>query len=266
MKTAGNPIAKVSSLHPTFRKARRRLLTCVIGAKGADGSVVISDMRVTREDEVTHESKVHVLWDRAILVGAGSTPLLDKLADTLRASEVPATRDVTAIGKFAEDIADQMRRTYEARMGMAYDFEAILMGLEKFDKGDPYLKRILSSGLSEHINEYAVIGQGAPYAKTLFKLLYDEMLTAEELGVLGSFVVSLIVRLGLDLSVGFTEIGPDVVVLKPDEEPYWMSPMSAKEFSVARESLRTLRFRYRLVRSIWPHIPVAFEQAGSDLL
>ncbi len=265
MRAEENFVAKVSSRYPTFRELRGQFLTCVIGAKGADGSVVISDMRIMREYEASIESKIHKLWDRAILVGAGSTPLLDKLAEAIRASEMPAKRDASAIARFTEDIAYQIRSTYEPRMGVGYDFEAILMGLERFDKGDPFLRRILGVGISEDIKEYAIIGHGAPYAATLFRLLYDEMLTAEELGVLGSFVISLIARLNLDQTVGFGELGPDIVVLKPDQEPHWMNP-SSQEFSVARESLRTLRFRYRLVRSVWPNIPVAFEQAGSDLL
>ena len=43
---------------------REKLLTCIIGAKCADGTVIVSDKRIMREYEATNESKIHLILDR----------------------------------------------------------------------------------------------------------------------------------------------------------------------------------------------------------
>jgi 3-mercaptopyruvate sulfurtransferase SseA len=39
-----------------------RILTCIIGARGADGCVIISDTRQMEDDEAMKVSKIYPVW------------------------------------------------------------------------------------------------------------------------------------------------------------------------------------------------------------
>ena len=239
-------------------------MTVVIGAKCAEGCAIISDLRVLREFEADNESKINKLWEKVVSVGAGNTAVLDSFSAELAESELPSAPDFTTAIKTIEDIAHRLQERYRPRIAECYEFEALVMGLKNFDKGDPYLRRVYSQGISEEIKDFAIIGHGAHYTATFFKLLYDRMLSVKELAILGYFAISLTVFLGLDQTVGFTKLGPEMVVLKSDEEPQFLNPLS-HDFDVPRSSLDDLKFRYKLIKSIWSKIPQAFENMDPKL-
>jgi 20S proteasome alpha/beta subunit len=249
---------------PNRQLKRRTSLTCVIGAKCAEGCVIVSDTRVLREFEANNESKINKLWDKVVSAGEGNTAILDNFSAELAKSKLPSTPDFGKVVKTIEDIAHVLQARYRPRIGMDYEFQALVMGLKNFDKGDPYLRRVYGEGISEEVKDFAIIGHGAPYVTPFFKLLYDRMLSVNELAVLGYFVISTIVFLGLDQTVGFGQYGPEAVVLKPNEEPLFLNPLS-KEFSTARDSLSSLKFRFKLIKSIWTEIPQAYENVDPSL-
>jgi 20S proteasome alpha/beta subunit len=170
-------------------------LTCVIGAVCADGCAIISDTRVMREFEATNESKIHLLGKKAVLVGAGTGTLIDKLADRISESTIPSSPNLNAVVESVENIVISMRERYGPVLSNNYNFQALVMGLQEFDTGDPYLRLIHGVGISERVIDFAIIGHGAPYVASLFRLLYDRMLTATETAVLGYFCISSIVAL-----------------------------------------------------------------------
>lgn len=239
-------------------------MTCVIGAKCAEGCVIVSDTRVLREFEASNESKINLLWDKVVTVGEGNTAVLDNLAAELSKSELPSTPDFGKVVKIIEDIANNLQARYRPRIESDYEFQALVMGLQNFNNGDPYLRRVHGEGISEEVKNLAIIGHGAPYVAPLFNLLYDNMLSVNELAVLGYFAISSIVFLGLDQTVGFTQLGPEAVVLKSNEEPRFLNPLS-KEFSTARSSLNSLQYRFKLIKSIWTEIPQAYENMDPSL-
>lgn len=241
------------------------ILTCVIGAKCAEGCVIISDTRVMREFEATNESKIHVLWDRVVTSGAGNAAILDNFAADLEESKVPETPNFAEVVKTIEDIAFALHGRYRPRLGSDYDFQALVMGLEKFDSGDPFIRLVHGEGISEAIENYAIIGHGSPYVNPLFKLLYDNMLTVTELAVLGYFSISTIVHLGLDQTVGVGFLGPETIVLKPGEKPTFLNPFEKKDFSTCLESLSALKFRYSLAKKVWSKLPQAYENIDPNL-
>lgn len=155
-------------------------MTCVIGAKCAEGCVIVSDTRILREFEAFNESKIHILWDKVVTAGAGNTAILDNFAAELSESKVPDTPDFGKVVKVIEDIAHGLQARYRPRLGSDYDFQAMVMGLQKFDSGDPYLRLVHGEGVSEDVENYAIIGHGAPYIAALFRLLYDNMLAVNE--------------------------------------------------------------------------------------
>ena len=238
-------------------------MTCVIGAKCADGCVIIADKRILREFEASNESKINLFWKKIVSAGAGKTAIYDSFSTELEESKLPNEPDFTKAVKTIEDIAHNLQARYRPRMD-CYDFEAFVMGLKNFDNGDPYLRLVSDQGISEEINTFAIIGHGAPYTTPFFKLMYDNMLSVNELAILGYFAISLTVLLELDQTVGFNQLGPDVVVLRSNEEPQFLQPFSP-EFNTSKSSLQQLKFKYKLIKSIWPKIPQAFENLDPRL-
>jgi len=253
---------------PKYRYLKRKnLLTCIIGAKCAEGTVIISDTRVMREYEANNESKIHLIWEpkpKVVVAGAGTTALIDKFAEAISKSKIPLTLDFSKVVETVEDIVFNLRERYEPRIQEDYDLQALIMGLQDFEKGDPYLRLVHGNGISEDVKDYAIIGHGAPYVAPLFRLLYDNMLTVSELAVLGYFAISSIVFLGLDQTVGISQLGPETVVLKSNEEPHFLNPLD-NEFMTARQSLDSLQFRFKLVKSIWSKMPQAYETLDPSL-
>ncbi|MFY9870033.1 MAG: hypothetical protein WAK17_09975 [Candidatus Nitrosopolaris sp.] len=62
-------------------------LTCIIGAVGEDGCVIVSDRRETIGSEIRDVSKIHPIWNNtAVIAGAGDARLLYKLTQSISGS------------------------------------------------------------------------------------------------------------------------------------------------------------------------------------
>ncbi len=239
-------------------------MTCIICAKGADGDVIIADKLVTDDEVATLQSKIHILWDKVVVAGAGTTLLQQKLSEGLQKSKMPDTTDPSQAVETVEDVMRSIYDRYSPRLGRYYDLEAIVMGLEGFGKGDPYARLVHADGTAEWIEDHKSIGHGSPYALPLMTLFYDRMLTAQELAVLGFFVIANIIMSRLDQTVGTDTLGPDMVILKTDGTPEFLNPQ-ASDFSTAMNSLKGLRYRFKLVKSIWNAVPQAYENLPKEM-
>jgi 20S proteasome alpha/beta subunit len=241
-------------------------VTCIIGAYCAEGVVIVSDTRVMREFEATNETKLHRFWDESIVIGtAGSTTVSDYLVADLNDNKPLNVSSFSDITKNIENSICGIKSRYIARMGKdGFDIDLLAGGLEGVDKGEPILKRIYHNGTSENVTKFAIVGHGAPYATTLFGLMFDQMLTIKETALLGSFVISAIISLGYDQSVGVDNLGPEVVVIKRDEKPEFMDA-STKDFERTKSVAKSLKFRNKLVTSIWEYVPQAYYwESGVD--
>ena len=59
-------------------------MTCVIGARGEGGCVIISDTRETIGSEIIDVKKIYPLWEnKAVMARAGDARLLDKLRESV---------------------------------------------------------------------------------------------------------------------------------------------------------------------------------------
>ena len=58
-------------------------MTCIIGAKCAEGSVIVSDTRVMRGYEANIQSKIQLCWERVVISGSGTTGLVDKFSEAV---------------------------------------------------------------------------------------------------------------------------------------------------------------------------------------
>jgi 20S proteasome alpha/beta subunit len=237
-------------------------LTCIIGARGADGCVIISDTREISDYEVKDVSKIRLLWDgKAALVGAGDARLLDKLTESL------PTLPIFPLHETIEDTVNVVRKRYAERIESAtgqYRLAVIFMGPQGLN-GDPYIHMIYGDGVSNNIRDFEIIGHGSKYIKVLFKLLYNERLHVNELAVLGFFCIESLFSTGLDQTVGTGQLGPQIVVYKKNDRPNSLNPQDC-DFTTARNSSRSRDFRYKLVKSVWNQIPQAFEKVDKNLL
>jgi hypothetical protein len=99
----------------------------------------------------------------------------------------------------------------------------------------------------------------------LFKLCYNGRLNVNELAVLGYFCIATLISLELDDSVGTRQLGPEAVVLKANEEPKILNrDQIDPEFKTARASSKSLKFRNKLMKSIWNDVPQAFKSARTQ--
>jgi 20S proteasome alpha/beta subunit len=240
-------------------KKRHKSVTCIIGAYCAEGVVIVSDTRVMRELEATNETKLHRFCDESVVIGAaGSTPVSDYLVADLNNNKPLNVSSFNDVTKYVEDSICGIKSRYLARMGRdGFEIELLVGGLDGIDEGEPKIKRIYQNGTSENVAQFAIIGHGAPYATTLFGLMFDKMLTIRETALLGSFVISAIIALGYDQSVGVNNPGPEVVFIKDDEKPEYMDT-STKDFERTRSVAKSLGFKNKLVTSVWGDIPQAY--------
>ncbi len=183
--------------------------------------------------------------------------MLDKFAERLDRSRIHRLRDSEAIIEELEDILRGIEQRYRERLGRNYVLDAVVTGLDRFDRGEPYLRHVFDDGTSENVRAFEIIGHGREYASTLFKLLYRSDLTATELGVLGWFTISTVCALDLDQTVGVPETGPEVVILRNNEQVTWFNS-ARHDFRAAKDSLRGLGYKTKLLDSIWNRTPEAY--------
>lgn len=187
----------------------QKRLTCVIAARGADGCVIVTDTRVMRDYEASNQSKFKILWDRVAIAGAGTGLLLDELQEGLSDLKLPSDANFRTIRKRVEDVLKRIRGRCSSRLKDDFNLQAMVMGLRDFDKGEPELYIIHSKGVSEKVETGVVFGHGDRPTAPTFRLLYNQMLTCEELAVLGWFAIANTVVLGIDQTVGMTQMGPE---------------------------------------------------------
>jgi 20S proteasome alpha/beta subunit len=242
-------------------------MTCVIAAKGADGSAIIADTRVLRNEyEANNESKISLIPEsppyRVAIAGAGATALLDKLAQQVRETQYPSPLTFRRLEESIEDITRGIYLRYLPSLGDDAKFGVVFMALKDLDKGDPELRLIeAEKPAAEEIKDWAIIGHASQYASSIFKMMYDPNLTAKELAVLGWFTITSIVYMGLDQTIGMNIYGPEAIIQKTNEEPQFLQALDDDDFKTARESLANWEGPRKLVTSVWQRIPIAYEGA-----
>jgi hypothetical protein len=72
--------------------------------------------------------------------------------------------------------------------------------------------------------------------------------------------------LELDNSVGTRQLGPEAVVLNANDVKLLNRDHLDPDFKNARASSKSLKFRNRLMKSIWNQVPEAFKGGQQDLI
>jgi 20S proteasome alpha/beta subunit len=140
-----------------------RKLTCVIGARGADGCVIISDTRETTGSEYKDVEKIRILWNnKGAIACAGDGPLIANMVETINGISKLNS------GKLVKDIVDENVRsvlrinppvtTQYPPVPKDNPFKAIFMGLKEIDNGESYIRLIDPRGFSTSIDDFEIIG------------------------------------------------------------------------------------------------------------
>ncbi len=235
-------------------------MTCIIGALCKDGAVIISDKRVLRgEYNASNESKYHLIFDGNVVVaGAGNTATLDYFNEKLNELNSDAQTDLKKAIQNIEDSLIEIKQRYYARIGRDFEFEAIVGCLENIENGEPHLRVVYSSAVSEKIKTFQIIGHGTPFVTTIFRLMYNQNLSLIETAVLGYFSILAVISMGIDQTMGVDEKGPDVLIIKKDQKPEKINT-ETEEFKKAFDSATKLNFNKLLINGIWKTMPDCYK-------
>lgn len=216
---------KPRKLRIPFKKkgSRRRPVTCIVGLKSSNGIALISDRRVTTttDSEARDRTKLFTVWhDHLALAGSGFTFLTDYFKEDI--DKIEKVNSFSEMAKRLEDIAGKLYQRYSSRLkkeGYNYDFEVLFIGLEEITKGQPRMRFFERNGISEEINDFKLLGSGAPYALPFVKTIYNENLSTNQLWRTGYYAISTVINLELDTGVGGL---PDVIVLEENKSPHFL--------------------------------------------
>ena len=157
-------------------------LTCVIGARGIDGCVIVSDTREVAGSEHRDVSKIRNIWnDKGAIACAGEAPLIGNIVETINGISKNADAD-----KMVKDIIDENVRsvlktnppvtTQFPPVPMEKRFEAIFIGLQEFDKGESYIRMIHDEGFSTPIEKFEIIGaRSSIYKNAIYTFLRSKV-------------------------------------------------------------------------------------------
>jgi len=174
-------------------------LTYILGAKCADGIVMVGDKRVTRgSGGLEYEDKIFSDVSNVIIGASGTVGLFDKFRREISgvAQENPdiGVRDFIAQ---AEKIVYGLNREY---MDRKVGFIDLLVAYGRIRHGE--LQYITPTGLAEVVRRYQVIGSGAPHGAYYLKKLWNYKLTMRQVAILGCAIIQHIEENELDEGVG----------------------------------------------------------------
>lgn len=199
---------------------RRRPLTCIVGLKSKDGVVLVSDRRVTTDLDVRDKQKIFLVFNKFAIAGSGHTFLIDYFIEDM--NKIENVKNFSEMVIKLEDVTSKLHRRYSKRLkmeGFYFPLQALLIGLSEHTSGQPRMRHFEGNGVSEEVDDFQVIGSGAPYALPFVKIIYDEKYSINQLSRIGYYAISTIINLELGTGVGGE---PDVIILKKDGVPRFL--------------------------------------------
>jgi hypothetical protein len=91
--------------------------------------------------------------EKSQVAGSGIAQVADQFNHRLLRSGVPTAPDLNSVVETMEDPPYEVRLRYEPLFrtengASNYGFHALVMGLEKFDNGDPYVRLVSGEGIA----------------------------------------------------------------------------------------------------------------------
>jgi 20S proteasome alpha/beta subunit len=195
-------------------------LTCIIGAKGEKGVILISDRLVVRGNEISFEDKIHVFWQGNPIVAiafSGLTGIRDKFSKYTSTALIEArVQNLMEVIEGLENTVQALHERYSPRVASGGEVivEAIVTGLSGLKNGNAELYHLFQQGYAEEEHKFCCIGSAGPFASAFLKLVYEENMQLEKLLATSGFVIRLIEAMGIDRNVGG---GLEAIVVKDGE-------------------------------------------------
>jgi len=177
-------------------------MTLIIGARCRDGITLAGDRRVLRGTEYSEEKKIRLVFPNFIVGASGVSGLMDNFIrdmTTFIQSRGGRVAWVEFLNKL-EDIIRQLYERYHPRLGADYQFDVLYAF--KDTPSTAHLFYIDRRGFSQEIRTFGIIGHGQPHALPFVKALYNSNRTMQEINKLSTFILELVDKHNVDLSVG----------------------------------------------------------------
>lgn len=213
-----------------YRPKRRKPLTYVIGARCADGAVIVADRRIWRDMDYEEGDKIFKV--KNLVVGSsGFRGIIERFNEEL-SEKLKEGMNFLDTKKMMEDIVNYLNTRYRPRFiamiprADEEKFQLVESLVAIKHEGKVKLLHVNSNGYIETIETYRGIGHGEPYGavflkKTwegLWKLAVDgnKQLDMKDVSSLLSFAITMVQGLEIDKSVGD---GFNVWIIPDEAEP-----------------------------------------------
>lgn len=181
-------------------------MTCIIGARGKDGVVIVSDRRIARGNEIYDEDKIHIFWEGNPIVAigfAGYTGIRDKFCPAVSAGMAQArVGSLAEVINGVENTISTLNERYSPRIGKGGLMSAFVAGLAGLNSGKAEIHHLYEEGYAEQVHSFDCIGSAGAHAASFLKLVFDENMSLEDLVGVGGFIITLIEGMGIDRNVG----------------------------------------------------------------
>lgn len=182
------------------------MTTCIIGARGKDGVVIVSDRRIARGNEIYDEDKIHLFWEENPIVAigfSGYTGIRDKFCPTVSAGMAQSgVSSLAEVINGVENTIATLNERYSPRIGRGGLMSAFVAGLTGLKSGKAEIHHLHEEGYAEQVHGFDCIGSAGAHAASFLKLVFDENMSIEDLVVVGGFIITLIEGMGIDRNVG----------------------------------------------------------------
>ena len=183
-------------------------MTYILGARCADGVVLVSDQKRLRGNIPSYKEKLMQVLPSVVMGGAGTSGLIERFSDEIKEQvQNQQITQYTQLLQFVENRSIELSRTYAPRVG---HFE-ILIGVRAIDTAQLY-NIVTQQGFAEPVKEHVAIGSGVPYGSLLLEKLWNKNMTMNDFAKLGYLLIKFVIEMKMDDNVG----GEPIVWFIPD--------------------------------------------------
>jgi 20S proteasome alpha/beta subunit len=223
-----------------LEKVVKRDMTFILGARCADGVVLVGDTKITLNDGTNYEygQKLFRPFYSVVLGASGASGLYASFQNRMevevrqKEAENINLNDHEKVKILAENVIRKMHKIYEQDRYFLMNNLNVLMAIRV--NAEPELVNITGEGLPEPVNSIKVIGHGEPHGALFINKMWRPTMTMEQTAKLALFIIKLIEETQIDASVGYrSDCLPQVYylpyVIFPDNWEYLYEQMPEEQ-------------------------------------
>ena len=182
-------------------------MTYILGARCADGVVLVSDQKVSIEGSPSYnEEKIVEILPGIVVGGAGMAGLIEKISDDIKKEFEDYEIDSKQLIRFAEKQSLKIIKQHEE-----LDEDAsFLIGIS--ENSSKLCHVVMEDGFADPIKRYLAIGSGEPYGSLFLEKLWNNDMSMKDFAKVGYFLIKFVVEMKADDGVG----GDPTVIFIPD--------------------------------------------------